>query len=66
MRQTITQYNNEVGINRVDLKITYFTNQTASITILRYEKFQSSVEIIHFVHLFILFSYLITGKTSNW
>lgn len=62
MRQTTTQYNNKVGvINKVDVKITYFTKKTASITILRYEKFQSSVKIIiiHFVYLFYLFSYLI-------
>lgn len=54
MRQTTTQYNNKVGvINKVDVKITYFTKKTASITILRYEKFQSSVKIIiHFVYLF--------------
>lgn len=53
MWQTITQYNKQVGINKIDLKITYFTKQTVSITILRYEKFQSSVEII--ICLFILF-----------
>lgn len=52
--QTITQYNNHIGINKIDLNSTskqyQFTKQTVSIMILRYKKFQSSVLIISYLN----------------